>query len=212
MFLEAGRNPSPIGPVTIDTTANNGAGNIQLTTSGVTNTTLILQFCPYPQGFANCFTVTSFTTDAAGNANMNFTFPQKGAYSGTFQLIQTNTAQFGATATSSSGTSFRSALLPAGTVTGGIQQTTGHASGSGTAVMNGTTAHVTLTATTPSHMFTTAICSLFLATQCAALTSVTTDAQGNASADVGTVQPAGLSVFRISDADGVEFVTAFRVQ
>jgi hypothetical protein len=212
MFLEAGRTPSAIGPITIDTTANNGSGNIQLTTSGATNTTLILQFCPYPQGFANCFNVTSLTTDASANANMNFTFPQKGTYSGTFQLNQTNTAQFGSTGTGSSGTSFRSALLPAASVTGGIQQTTGNALGSGTAAMNGTTAHITLTGTTMNHTFNTAVCSLTLATPCAALATVTTDAMGNASADVGTVQPAGSSVFRVSDSDGVQFVTAFRVQ
>jgi hypothetical protein len=212
MFLEAGRNPSPLGPLTFDTTANNGSGNLQLTSAGFNNTTLILQFCPYPQGFNGCFNVASITTDATGNANMNFTFPQKGTYSGTFQLNQTNTAQFASTATGSTGTTFRSALLPAATVTGGIQQTTGNAPGSGTAVMSGTTAHITLAGTTPNHTFNTAVCSLVLATQCAALANLTTDAQGKASADVGTVQAAGWSVFRVSDSDGVEFVTAFRVQ
>jgi len=44
------------------------------------------------------------------------------------------------------------------------------------------------------------------------LGNITTDAKGNASADVGTIQPAGWSIFRVSDASGVQFVTAFRVQ
>lgn len=212
MFLEEGRIPSNIGPLTIDTSANNGAANLHITGIGATNTMLILQFCPYPQAFNGCFNVTSFTTDAAGNANVNFFFPQKGTYSGIFQLLQTNTAQLGATATGDTGLNFRSALLPAATVTGNVQQTTGNASGSGTAVVNGTTGHITLTGTLPNHTFNTAVCSLFLATPCAALADVTTDAQGNASADVGPVAPAGFSVFRVSDANGVEFVTAFRVQ
>jgi hypothetical protein len=212
VFLEQGRTPSAIGQITVDTTANNGAGNLQFTGIGETNTMLILQFCPYPQAFNGCFNVTSLTTDASGNANVNFTFPQKGTFSGIFQLLQTNTAQLAATATGSTGTNFRSALLPAANVTGGIQQTTGNAPGSGTAVMNGTTAHITLTGTTPNHTFNTAVCSLFLTTQCAALANITTDAQGNASADVGPVQPAGWSDFRVSDSDGVQFVTAFRVQ
>ncbi|HKD79321.1 MAG TPA: hypothetical protein VKH81_06470 [Candidatus Angelobacter sp.] len=213
MFLIEGRSPSPIGPITVDTTANNGAGNLQLKSPGVNNTTLILQFCPYPQAFNGCSNVTSFTTDATGNANVNFTFPEKGTFSGLFQLLQTNTAEIGQTETGTSGKSFQSALLPAGTVTGGIQQTTGHAPGSGTAVVNGTTAHITLTATTPNHTFNTAVCDLFPQAPCTVFANITTDAQGNASTDVGTVQqPVGATIFRISDADGVEFVTAFRVQ
>jgi hypothetical protein len=73
-------------------------------------------------------------------------------------------------------------------------------------------AHITLTGALPNHTFSTAVCSLFLQTPCAALANITTDAQGNASADVGAIQPAGWSVFRVSDASGVQFVTAFRVQ
>ncbi len=212
MFLENGRSPSPVGPITFDTSANNGAGNLQFMGIGETNTTLILQFCPYPQGFNGCFNITSLTTDSSGNANVNLTFPQKGTFSGSFQLLQINTAQLAATATGSSGTSFRSALLPAGTVTGGIQQTTGNSPGSGTVVVTGTTAHMVLTGATPNHTFNTAVCSLVLASPCAALATLTTDAAGNASADIGTVQPAGSSVFRVSDSDGVQFVTAFRVK
>jgi hypothetical protein len=212
MFLENGRSPSPVGSITFDTTANNGAGNLQFKGIGATNTTLILQFCPYPQGFNGCFNITSLTTDASGNANVNLVFPQKGTFSGSFQLVQTNTAQLAATATGSSGTSFQSALLPAAMITGGIQQTTGNAPGSGTVVVTGTTAHIMLTGATPNHTFNTAVCSLVLASPCAVLASLTTDTQGNASADVGMVQPAGSSVFRVSDSDGVQFVTAFRVQ
>jgi hypothetical protein len=173
---------------------------------------LILQFCPYPQNFANCINVTQLTTDSSGNANVNFTFPQKGTFSGVFQLVQTNSAQAAVTGTGSTGASFKSALLPAGTVTGGIQQTTGHAPGSGTVAVSGTTAHITLTGTTPNHTFATAVCSLSPQGPCSALANITTDSQGNASVDVGTVQPALWSVFRVSDSDGVEFVTAFPVQ
>jgi hypothetical protein len=115
------------------------------------------------------------------------------------------------TATGSSGTNFRSALLPAATITGGINQTTGSAPGGGSVVVTGTTAHLTLSGTTPNHTFGTAVCNSFPA-PCDALASVTTDAQGNASADVGSVQPAGWSIFRVSDSAGAEFVSGFRVQ
>jgi hypothetical protein len=55
------------------------------------------------------------------------------------------------------------------------------------------------------------LCSLSLG-PCDTLGNVTTDARGNANADVGAVQATGLNVFRLSDASGVQFVTAFRVQ
>lgn len=173
---------------------------------------MFLQFCPYPQAFTGCSTVTSFTSDATGAANFGFIFPFKGAFSGVFQINDSSANQVATTATASSGANFKSALLPAATVTGGIQQTTGNSTGIGTVVVNGTTAHITLAGALPSHTFSTAVCSEFLQTPCAALANITTDAHGNASANVGTVQPAGWSVFRVSDASGVQFVTAFRVQ
>jgi hypothetical protein len=203
--------PPPVGTITLDTTANNGAGNSQLN-SLPPSSTLFLQFCPYPQAFTGCSTVISFTSDATGAANFGFVFPFKGTFSGVFQIDDSSGNQVAATATDSTGVNFKSALLPAATVTGGIQQTTGNSPGSGTAVVTGTMAHIRLAGALPNHTFSTAVCSVFLQTPCAALANITTDAQGNASADVGAVQPAGWSVFRVSDTNGVQFVTAFRVQ
>ena len=185
---------------------------MHLSNLGITNSNLILQFCPYPQDFAECINITSLATDAQGKADIAFAFPQKGAYSGIFALMDTNSTLVGATSTGSSGISFQSALLPAATITGGIQQTTGLAPGSGAIVVNGTTAHITLTGTTANHTFNTAVCSLFHASPCQSLASITTDADGNASADVGDVQAAGWSNFRVSDINGVEFMSAFRVK
>lgn len=210
-FFTVGRNPQPEGTITVDTTANNGAGNINAVMPA-NNSTFILQLCPYPQDFSNCMNVTSITTGASAAVNTNFTFPVKGTFSGIFQIVDTNGNQDEVTTTASTGTNFKSALLPAATVTGGIQQTTGNSSGIGTVFVSGTTAHITLTGALPSHTFNTAVCSITLQTPCAALANITTDAQGNASADVGPVQPVGWSVFRVSDPSGVQFVTAFRVQ
>jgi hypothetical protein len=210
-FFTVGRNPAPEGTITIDTTANNGAGNINAVLPA-NNSTFILQFCPYPQGFSNCMNVTSITTGASAAVNMNFTFPVKGTFSGTFQIVDAGGSQAEATSTGSTGVNFKSALLPAATVTGGINQTTGNSPGIGSAFVSATTAHIKLTGALPNHTFNTAVCSVFLQTPCATLSNITTDAQGNANADVGTVQPAGWSVFRVSDSSGVQFVTAFRVQ
>ena len=211
IFVSVGKTPMTQGQITVDTNANNGAGNLQLTSVGA-NQSFVLQFCPYPQANTNCINVASVSTDMNGNADVNFTFPQKGAFSGTFQLANGDGSQFAASATGSSGTNFQSALLPAGTITGGISQTTGSAAGGGSVSVNGTTAHMILTGTTPNHTFNTAVCSVFLSTPCTSLANVTTDGQGNVSMDIGTVQSAGWSVFRVSDSNGVEFVSGFRVQ
>jgi len=159
----------------------------------------------------NCINVTPITSDAKDFANVNFTFPVKGTFSGEFQMVDANGTQSEATGTGSTGTSFKSALLPAASITGGINQTTGNSPGFGSAAVNGTTAHITLTGALPNHTFNTALCSVFSG-PCDTLGDITTDAQGNANADVGTVQGLGFSIFRISDASGVQFVTAFRVQ
>lgn len=210
-FITPGKNaPPPAGTITLDTTTNNGIGSSQL--QGLdANSTLFLQFCPYPQGFDGCSTVTSFTSNSSGAANFGFIFPFKGTFSGVFRLTDASGTPSAVTATSSTGISFKSALLPAATVTGGIQQTTGNSPGIGTAAVTGTTAHITLTGAFPNHTFNTAVCSLFSG-PCAALANITTDAHGNASADVGTIPPAASSIFSVSDASGVQFVTAFRVQ
>ena len=211
IFVSVGKNPVSQGQITVDSSANNGAGNLQLNNVGA-NLNLILQLCPYPQAFANCMNVTALTTDANGNANLNFQFPQKGAFAGEFQLVDMTGTQFAGAGTGSAGLNFRSALLPAATITGGIAQPTGIAPGIGAITVTGTTAHVVLTGTNPNATFNVAVCSIFPQTPCAPLANVTTDMHGNASMDVGTVQTAGSNIFRLSDAAGAEFVSGFRVQ
>jgi hypothetical protein len=211
IFLSVGKNPVSQGQITVDTAANNGAGNLQLNNVGA-HLNLILQLCPYPQAFANCINVTSLATDAMGNANVNFQFPQKGAFSGEFQLVDMTGNQFAAAGAGATGVNFHSALLPAGTITGGIAQPTGMAPGLGAVTVTGATAHVALTGTKPNATFSVAICGIFPQTPCTPLSNVTTDMNGNSSMDVGTVQTAGSNIFRLNDAAGVEFVSGFRVQ
>ncbi len=211
MFVLPGRVPSPFGPIVVNTTTNDGSGSMQLSNLGVINTSLVLQFCPYPRDISGCISITSFATDANGKANINFTFPQKGNYTGSFVLIDAIQPVLAGTGTGSAGISFQSALLPAATITGGIQQATGNVPGKGTIVVNETTAHITLTGATPNHTFKTTLCPPSTG-QCMVLANVTTDAEGNASVDVGQIQAAGWSMFFLSDSDGVEFVNGFQVQ
>ena len=210
--LTIGKNPTDHGPITIDTMANNGAGNLQLTGVGFTN--VELQFCPKGVN-ADCMNVTQFSSDASGNANVNFTFPQKGTFAGVWQIVNSGCSsgcQDAASTIGDSGVGFRSAMLPAGSISGGIGQSTGSAPGSGTMVVTNATAHLTLSGTTPNHAFHVALCGDPQGLGCAALSDVTTDSGGNASADVGSVQTFGSSVFIVSDSAGAEFISAFRVQ
>lgn len=207
------RDPGPDGTITVDFTANNGAGSTQINgLPGGGNSNFVLQFCPYPQNFSNCTNITPFMTDANNTANVNFTFPLKGTFSGAFAIIDTSGFQDQASGTGKAGINFKSALLPAATITGGINQTTGNSPGFGSAMVTNSTAHITLTGALANHAFNTALCGVSTQSPCVPLANITTNAQGNASADVGAVPLEAGSIFRVSDASGVQFVTAFRVQ
>jgi hypothetical protein len=102
MFEGVGRTPAPDGQVTVDTTANNGAGRLSLIGVGTgANTSFILRFCPYPQSFTGCTNLASFATDAKGNATVNFQFPQKGAFAGEFLVTDMTGFDFAGSATGS---------------------------------------------------------------------------------------------------------------
>ena len=204
------RTPVAVGQTTVDASANNGAGVWPSvgTSNGVT---MVLKFCPYPQSVNNCLNVATYT---AGGGNVNFTFPAKGAFAGHFIAFVNgdNTDPEVYTASgASSGLNFESAMLPAGTITGGIGQATGNAPGSGVLTATSTTAHLALTGTLANHTFQVSVCGLD-ASNCRSLSNITTDTQGNASADVGTLQNQDNDIFLVGDSSGVEFISAFRVQ
>lgn len=199
-----------VGQTTLDSSANNGAG-VWPSVGTASGVTMELEFCPYSQSGKNCLNVATYT---AGGANVNFMFPSKGTFAGEFIAFvngdSTDPEVFTASG-ATSGLNFQSAMLPAGAITGGIGQTTGTAPGSGVMTATGTTAHLALTGTFPNHTFQTSVCGLDSA-HCRNLSSITTDAQGNASADVGTLQNLDADVFLVSDSSGVEFISGFRVQ
>ena len=208
-----GRGAGPVGTITVDSSANNGAGFTQVNgLPGGGNSNFVLQFCPYPQNFSNCVNVMAFATDSTNTAKLNFTFPMKGTFSGAFQILDTSGFPDQVSGDGTSGVNFKSALLPAATITGGIGQTTGNSPGFGSVVVTNSTAHITLSGALPNHTFNTAVCFVGTQVPCTTLANVTTNAQGNASADVGSVPFGGGTIFQVSDASGVQFVTAFRVQ
>jgi hypothetical protein len=212
----AGRNPLPSGQVTLDSDANNGAGNVLATTGAGANTSLVFQFCSFPThaSATGCLNIMSFTQASNSSINLNFVFPQKGTFAGFFQIVDTSGNQLDVSLVQgpigSPGVPYHSALLPAGSLTGGLSETTGNAPGSGSISVVGLTAHVMLNGSTPNHTFSLATCA---SAPCTAVanSNFTTDGQGNASVDVALTQTDTI-LFAVMDSTGVDFVTAFRVQ
>jgi len=213
-----GRINLPNGQVTLDTIANDGAGKLivpQLLTNPQEG--LVFQFCSFPTNLnlTGCMNIVSFTQ--TGNP-VNFDFPQKGTFTGLFQVVDNSGNQLetslvqGPSATP--GVPYRSALLPAGSLTVPLGQTTGNSPGSGSMSVVGSTAHVILQGTAPNHTFSLAICN---SVPCTAVpnSSFTTDVQGSISVDIALTQANGFISafsFAVMDSDGAEFVSAFRVQ
>jgi hypothetical protein len=199
--------------VTVDSSANNGMGAVQENQpSQMATDTHTLRFCQF--GSPNCFDVVSYTM-ANGTASADFQFPQKGTFASTFVVRTSSGAAVSVSGPniSGSGVSYRSALLAANSVSGGLGETTGTVPlNSGLAVVQAQTVHIVLSGTTASHSFDVNYC--LSPTTCTMQGNVTTDAEGNVTADLaaqGMVSNVG-GIIVVSDSAGAEFVSAFRVQ
>jgi hypothetical protein len=208
----AGRLNLPNGQITLDTVTNNGAGKLIVPNQ---SGTLVLQFCSFPSNLdlTGCLNIASFA-QTSNPVNLDFVFPQKGTFAGWFQVLDNSGGQLYVSLIqgpiADPGVPYRSTLLPAASLTVPLGQTTGSASGGGSMSVIGLTAHIILKGATPNHTFSLAICNRVPCTA-VANSSFTSDAQGNASADVALTQTDGM-IFVVMDSDGAEFVTAFRVQ
>lgn len=207
------------GQITVDVSANDGSGNARGKVAASSNQKL--QFCPYLGNYSNCFDVASFTSDAQGQFNVNFTFPKKGAQLGLFRTINdpagTETSEFAiGSITQTSAPSFRSVLLPASLISGGVGTAVGTASlKQGSVAVTGNsslnTVQITLTGAPPNDTFTPRLC-LLDGVRCVFLSSFTTDSSGNAAITLGTTTADAFVVVLVSDSQGVEYVGAFRAE
>lgn len=225
-FLENGALRMAVGSLSVDVSANNGAGSAH-GDSGFSNSQK-LQFCPYLGAFSNCFDVASFTLDSQGMFNFNFTFPHKGAQFGVFRLVTDpgggEVANFGAgVATQTGSPSFTATLLLAAMVPGGVGESAGTASlthgtvtVTGVSTGNGTFAnsyHFELTGVPANDTFTPKICFMQGPSRCVFLSTFKSDASGNASASVTTITDNAPVVVLVMDGQGVvEYISGFRVQ
>jgi hypothetical protein len=203
-------NLAPQGTITVDATANDGRGRLQIG-GGEPNSLYDLRFCPnaFPAP-PNCSDVTSYTTDGNGAATVNFQMTQPGPLSGIFVVFKNGTAVYGAGPdTLDSGVSFQAALLP----------TPEHSRpGSGRVTVTGTNFHLVLTGGIPNHGFQVFICFIFPDSSCDTAAILQTDAQGNGTVDwqeinasTGSAQFVWPVAFALFDNGPFPYATAFRV-
>lgn len=220
------------GLITVNAAADNGAGALQLK-GAAASATYSLQFCPYtssmPSGSDDsCMPVQDFTTDAAGQANLTFTFAKQGVWSGVFAAVRSNNAEFASGFNlPGTGSQYRSALQQASSVTsgtGGINPG-GDALRSGSVSVTDNTAHVVLQNATVSVTYSVVYCGDGGGSSCYQVGTVSTDSTGGGTADINLLSALGAfsppGIFRLDrsqplpnggDAGGVQFMTGFVVR
>lgn len=195
-----------------------GGGSVQLQSVAAT-TNYSVEFCQFPNGTSNCFSVASATSDASGNTQSAFTFSRSGTWSGIFLLQPSNggTAYDSNFPEPSSGTQYQNPLQRAGTVTGGTPSFWGPAGSdplsSGFVTITGTIAHVTLNGALANASYTLNFCGNGGGSSCFAdLGTITTDANGNGAADIDTHGRNIPGVFGLARSDGaLQFITGVHV-
>lgn len=203
------------GKISLDAS---GGGSVQLQ-SVAASTSYAIQFCQFPNGTSNCFSVGSFSTDAGGNAQSAFTFSRSGTWAGIF-LLQPGGGGTGYDSNfpePSSGTQYQNPLQRAGTVTGGTPSFWGPPGSdplnSGFVAISGTIAHITLNGALPNASYSVNFCGNGGGSSCFAdLGTVNTDANGNGASDVNTGGRNIPGVFGLARSDGaLQFITGVHV-
>ncbi|HWC19536.1 MAG TPA: hypothetical protein VG498_21165 [Terriglobales bacterium] len=176
------------GAISLNST---GSGTVQLN-GAAAGTSYSIQFCPFPNGESNCFSVGSSDTDASGNAKTSFTFSRSGTWAGIF-LLQPNGGSTGFASSFSmppaTRADYQSPLQQAKSVTSGTPSFLGPPGSdplmSGFVTINGTNTHFTLTGAPANVQYVVGFCGNGGGSSCFAdLGTVTTDASGNGFGDV----------------------------
>ncbi len=229
MIQQSGSH-SVSGQIAVDLTADDGKGVLQLK-NAATSASYALQFCPYPSPLPTaglqdqCWAITDFTTDASGQAGVNFQFPKNGIWSGNFVAVRNGTAEFASGFNlPGSGVQFRADLHQASSITSG----TGGMNPGGDALKNGSvtvtdnTAHVEVQNATVNVTYSVTYCMNGGGSSCWQVGSLSTDQTGSGKTDIDLAAALGTSdqsgIFRLNrseplpsggDAGGVQFMTAF---
>ncbi|HET9697338.1 MAG TPA: hypothetical protein VFP40_10760 [Terriglobales bacterium] len=201
------------GQITLKASAS---GTVQLQ-GAAASTQYAVNFCKFPDGTANCFSVGSVTTDASGNVNGTFTFSKSGVWVGIFSLQpgDGSTSYGSSFPNPSTAAQYLNPLQRASTVTGGLPSFWGSAGAdpltSGSITVVGTKAQITLTGAAPNASYSVSFCANGAGSSCfAGLGTITTDASGNGTgtAETNGYNPPG--VFALGNNNAVEFVTGIK--
>jgi hypothetical protein len=214
-----------VGSVVVNGSANDGNGTVTLM-GAPASTTLDLQFCPFfanpmsPAG-APCYDVVKATSDASGNAQMNFHFPKSGVLFGNFKIPSStdpNSISTGYTYTSSP--DYHTSIQPAAqardvnwTSPAGNDSLT-----SGSLNIHGTMLNIQLTGAMRSSTYQIVQCPGELSSGCQQFGNITTDATGSANfsfdltTEFGSNSLGTEATFHLVRANNVEYVAGFKVQ
>jgi hypothetical protein len=217
MFYSEGHGTDPVGMLALNAAANDGSGTVHANAAGTPNSNFIIDFWPFGQSEQAMYQVGSFSTDENGNINAIFHFPGKGNFAGSFPIFIVNpdgrSQYFGIGPNPfDSAVNYSAPLLPASSISGGVNGATGTAAGSGRVTVTGNSAVITLAGALPSHSFKVRLCGTL--TQCFPdLGTMNTDAKGNANAtlNMNGTGPSGGS-FVLTDSAGAEYISGFHVQ
>lgn len=203
---------SPLGTITADDSANDGRGTLKIT-GGQANTSDDLRFCSQSdsQPIGSCTSITTYSTDASGSANVTFQVPpgptsNSGYQVGSFYVFNNGAPVYvGGANAQATGTSFRAVLLP---------QLPQPPPGGGTVSVSGQTLHVALSGVPASMSYEVLLCSPTPAgDRCNSFGTNTVDAdgQGNGAKDFQLPSATFIGIVLVKNHLGQDYGTGFRV-
>ncbi len=202
------------------------------------NVTYDVNFCSFSGGTGGCARVAMLATDGFGNGKVEFAFPQSGTFAGVFLLARAVSGQtqnefltgFAVPSQNNNTTEseeeneaeneFEVNLQPAGMISGGLGSSFGAAGNDPLVagrVQVESEVEVELTGAAANALYAVEFCRFGVGPSgCLAVGSVTTDAQGNAKAELGfpmmgTFDGIFVLTRMVSGQTLNEFVTGFRI-
>ncbi|MFP5234580.1 MAG: Ig-like domain-containing protein [Acidobacteriota bacterium] len=207
------------GQVTVDT---QGMVAVKLT-SATAGASYTVQFCPaFDSGATtipapNCFNLTTIATDSSGNGTATVKFPNPGDWAGDFFLNDSSGKAHYQTfiAINSMNATYMAMLLPDTNTNGGVMTTSSPQEPltSGTVTVSNGNMVFTLKGSAPNTSF-MAFESETVYTQSSGtygVSTMTTDAQGNASSTASTNAGSGGDMFQVEPQSGAGYTAGFAV-
>jgi hypothetical protein len=203
-----------LGTITADANANDGRGALNISGSQP-NSSYDLRFCSASdtQPVTNCTTISSYTTDANGSANVSFQVPPGAAGTfgyrvGSFYVFKNdNPVYVGGANAQAPGTSFHAVLLP--------EFPQNPAPGGGAVTASGQSLHVALSGVPASLNYEVLLCSptpAGLRCNSFGTNTVAVDAQGNGAKDFPLPNATFIGSVLVKNQFNQAYETGFRVQ